>query len=88
MSSDIKTATLDIRGQICPSTLLIALKEINRLKNQLKNAELELMILTDNRDAVATIPDAAITMGYTSNIEKAEEGFYKITIKKSPIKRL
>jgi TusA-related sulfurtransferase len=69
----------DIRGQICPSTLLIALKEINRHKEGLRSGEVVLLFKTDNRDATVTIPDAAENMGYGANVVK-EADCYLVTV--------
>lgn len=71
--------TLDIRGQICPSALLTALKEVNNIKKKLHTGEVLLQILTDNRDATSTIPNAVKSMGYGTLVEKTES-HYRISI--------
>lgn len=63
----------DIRGQLCPATLLIALKELNRCKEQLHNGEIQLAFKTDNRDATITIPDAAGNMGYGVDVRRVDD---------------
>jgi TusA-related sulfurtransferase len=70
---------LDIRGQICPSTLLTALKTVNEHRADLQAGSLRLSFLTDNRDAVATIPDTVRHMGYGVRVAK-EAGAYRVTI--------
>ncbi|HEY6838832.1 MAG TPA: sulfurtransferase TusA family protein [Geobacteraceae bacterium] len=75
----MKLMEFDIRGQICPSTLLIALKEMNLHRDALRSGEVQLAFKTDNRDATITIPDAAANMGYGVSVEK-EEGYYVIVI--------
>ena len=70
---------LDIRGQICPSTLLFALKTVNEHREELQAGALRLSFHTDNRDAVVTIPDAVRHMGYAVSVAK-ESGDYHITI--------
>jgi len=69
----------DIRGQICPSTLLIALREMNVRQEQLRAGTLSLSFLTDNRDCLATIPDSARNMGFDVAVEKIG-GDYRIEI--------
>ncbi len=76
------TKEYDIRGQICPSTLLMVLKEVNENSETLKSGEMELVFLTDNRDALVTIPQSVETMGYCIETMK-EKGHYRITIKGS-----
>jgi TusA-related sulfurtransferase len=78
-NSGRKVINFDIRGQICPSTLLIALKEMNRHKEGIRNGEVGLLFKTDNRDATVTIPDAAENMGYWANVAK-EGDYYLITV--------
>ncbi|WP_321529728.1 sulfurtransferase TusA family protein [uncultured Desulfuromonas sp.] len=75
----MKTIEFDICGQICPSALLTALKEINRHREQLKQGRCELVILTDARDATRTIPSAVENMGYQVDISK-KGGCYLIRI--------
>lgn len=70
----------DIRGQICPSTLLTALREINRYKRELKDEGMTLFFWTDNRDAIATIPEAARNMGYRAEVTK-RDGAYAVMVK-------
>ncbi|HKL24677.1 MAG TPA: sulfurtransferase TusA family protein [Desulfuromonadales bacterium] len=71
----------DIRGQICPSSLLLALREINRNFDRLANGVLEIVVLTDNRDATGTIPTTVENMGLHSEVEKIA-GYYRILVKK------
>lgn len=74
---DIKE--IDMRGQICPSSLLLALREISSNKVVLKARMLSLVFLTDNRDATVTIPDSAASMGYETTVTR-EDNYYRITI--------
>lgn len=69
----------DIRGQICPSTLLIALREINAHQEALREKALCLRFLTDNRDCVTTIPESARNMGYGVEVTR-DHGYYLIEV--------
>ena len=69
----------DICGQICPSTLLTALKAINDYSLQLSDGTATLAFKTDNRDAISTIPESASNMGYKVTVTK-KEGYYLIEI--------
>ncbi len=71
--------TFDICGQICPATLLIALKEINAQRQKLREGSVMLRFKTDNRDALVTIPESAKNMGYAVQVTK-QEGCYLIDI--------
>lgn len=75
----METIEYDIRGQICPSTLLIALREINDHQEALREGRLRLRFVTDNRDCVATIPESARNMGYAADVTRTG-GCYLIEV--------
>lgn len=75
----MQSLEFDIRGQICPSSLLTALREINRHEPQLRERAVRLRFLTDNRDCVATIPESARNMGYAAAVTR-EQGCYLIEV--------
>lgn len=70
---------VDMRGQVCPSTLLTALDRVNVHKLALRAGEVMLEIKTDNRDATATIPNTVKNMGYKAVVTK-RPGYYEIMI--------
>ncbi|BCA80776.1 sulfurtransferase TusA family protein [Desulfuromonas sp. AOP6] len=70
---------LDIRNQICPSTLLVALKEINIHQAALRQGTLVLEVLSDNRDSTTRIAEAAENMGYGVTVDK-EGAHYRLSI--------
>jgi TusA-related sulfurtransferase len=69
---------MDIRGQICPSSLLLVLREMNLHHQELVRGKLSIEVLTDNRDATGTIPEAVRNMGIEAFVEKMD-GYYRIT---------
>ncbi|MDT8440712.1 MAG: sulfurtransferase TusA family protein [Desulfuromonadales bacterium] len=75
----MKTVELNLAGQVCPSSLLLALREVNARHDELSSGALSLLIRTDNRDATGTIPDAVRNMGFSVAVDK-EEGRYVIRI--------
>lgn len=75
----MKTIEYDIRGQICPSSLLTALREINTHQGALRDRAVRLRFLTDNRDCVTTIPESARNMGYAIEVRR-EDGCYAIEV--------
>ncbi|MBU0485469.1 MAG: sulfurtransferase TusA family protein [Proteobacteria bacterium] len=74
-----KLIEIDTRGQVCPSTLLVALDNMNRYQEDLYSGKMKLLIRTDNRDATTTIPDTAENMGYEIEVRQ-QDGFYEILI--------
>lgn len=79
MTDNPELAELDIRGQICPSCLLLALREVNERADALRRGAVEIRILTDNRQATATIPAAVTNMGFEVAVAK-EGGHYALRI--------
>lgn len=69
----------DLRGRICPSTLLVAMKEMNDHRQQLQDGTLRLRLLVENRDATVTIPEMAHNMGYQVQLSK-EGQHYELVI--------
>lgn len=78
----VPTTEFDITGQICPSTMLIALREINRNIDALKAGNLRLVFKTDNRDCTNTIPEAAVNMGLSVDVRK-EASCYVIVVSRT-----
>ncbi len=75
----VKSVHLDLRGQVCPATLLKSLKCLNEMKAELGAGAARLTILTDHRDATVTVPEAAGNMGYAVSVAK-EDRHYVITV--------
>jgi len=70
---------MDIRGQVCPSCLLLALKMVNQQHSGLRSGQVRLAFLTDSRDATGTIPAAVENMGLSTRISK-QAGYYRIEV--------
>jgi TusA-related sulfurtransferase len=66
---------LDISGQICPSCLLLTLKELNQHAAAVRAGQTEIVVTTDDRQATATIPDAVGKMGYAAEVTRADAGY-------------
>lgn len=77
--SQIEVIDIDVRGQVCPATLLAAMESMNLHRKALREGTAVLCIRTDNRDATFTIPGTAKNMGYSVSIIK-QHGSYEIRI--------
>ena len=77
-----QTVEVDVCGQICPSSLLTALREVNKHKQPLKNGDLQLDILTDNHDSTNRVCEAVGNMGYQVTVEDLKNHF-RISIAKA-----
>lgn len=70
---------IDMRGQVCPACLLVAMDKMNKNRDALKSGAIKLCIQTDNREATTTIPTTAKNMGYDVKVTK-KESFYQICV--------
>lgn len=75
----MQTIALDIRGQLCPSCLLLALKELNQHGAAIRAGSVEIVVTTDDRQATATIPATAERMGFRTEVARLD-GSYRIRI--------
>lgn len=75
----IKTVEIDVCGQICPSSLLTTLREVNNAKQRLRNGEIQLDVLTDNHDSTNRISEAVANMGYRVKVSDRQK-HYRISI--------
>lgn len=73
----VKNKIIDLKGLVCPFTLLEAIKEIKKIEGE---AQIEILVT----DAVAceSIPNWASDEGHEIIEIKPEENFFKIVLKK------
>lgn len=79
MTATTRILSLDIQGHICPSCLLLTLKLLNAHRDELRAGGAVVEVVTDDRQATATIPDAAAKMGYHCVVTQ-QDGLYRIRI--------
>ncbi len=70
---------IDMRGQVCPACLLVAMDNLNKHRENLKSGRENLCIKTDNREATTTIPTTAKNMGYPVKVKK-KDTYYEICV--------
>jgi len=75
----MQTIDIDIRGQLCPSCLLLTLKELNNHGAAVRACHTEIVVMTDDRQATATIPATAERMGFRTEVDRLDDG-YRIRI--------
>lgn len=73
------TIDIDIRGQICPSCLLLTLREMNDNGSAIRAGTSEIVVVTDDRQATATIPATADRMGFHTEVSRVDDA-YRIRI--------
>jgi TusA-related sulfurtransferase len=75
----MQTIDIDIRGQICPSCLLLTLKALNGNSAAVRAGSAEIVVTTDDRQATATIPATVDRMGFRTEISRLDS-IYRIRI--------
>ncbi|MBI5558661.1 MAG: sulfurtransferase TusA family protein [Deltaproteobacteria bacterium] len=70
---------IDMRGQVCPACLLVAMDTMNKYRAPLLGGKVRLCIKTDNREAITTIPTTAQNMGYATRVTKMAS-YYEICV--------
>ncbi|MCP5277649.1 MAG: sulfurtransferase TusA family protein [Thiobacillus sp.] len=78
-----ETIDIDIRGQLCPSCLLLTLRELNQHVTAIRAGDTEVVVVTDDRQATATIPAAADRMGLMAQVDRLDE-LYRIRVFGNP----
>ena len=70
-----ETIDIDIRGQICPSCLLLTLKTLNQSSAAVRAGRAEIVVRTDDRQATATIPATADRMGFRTEVSQLADSY-------------
>lgn len=65
----------DIRGQVYPSTLLAALREIDSHRERIRSGAVKLLFRTDNPHCTKTIPDAVSGMGHDVSVSRDSDHY-------------
>ena len=71
-----ETATLDVRGEICPYPMLRTNRELDESDPKPNGLE----VITDHPPALSTIPPEAMKRGYGCEIEEIKPGEWKIKL--------
>ncbi len=69
------TVQVDARGFVCPSSLLVALRELNKHKEGLQCGDIRLVFLIDNHESTNRICEAVKSMGYTFEVKDVRNGY-------------
>ncbi len=76
MTSDTpSTVHIDVRGFVCPSSLLVALRELNKYRKSLRSDTFKMELMVDNHESTNRICDAVRSMGYDFQITDADNSY-------------
>lgn len=77
----INTVEVDARGFVCPSSLLVALRELNKHKDGLQSGIVRVVFMIDNHESTNRICEAVKSMGYAFEVEEARDGYFVTVFK-------
>ena len=69
------TVQIDVRGFVCPSSLLVALRELNKYRESLRCASFKLDFLVDNHESTNRICAAVKSMGYDLQVTETNNSY-------------
>jgi len=80
MSQEIVKLNLD--GEICPYTLILAIRKSEEIENDLKSGKKALEVIVDHPPIVDNFPAEFKGRGYQVNIKKIGSAKWEVIIKK------
>ncbi|MFO7812469.1 MAG: sulfurtransferase TusA family protein [Pelovirga sp.] len=69
------TVCIDVRGFVCPSSLLVALRELNTYRESLRKDHFTIELMVDNHDSTNRICDAVKSMGYDFDVTDRDHSY-------------
>lgn len=69
------TVHIDVRGFVCPSSLLVALRELNKHRESLRTDHFKIELMVDNHDSINRICDAVKSMGYDFHVTDTDNSY-------------
>jgi len=66
---------IDVRGFVCPSSLLVALRELNKYRESLRKDHFKIELLVDNHDSTNRICEAVKSMGYDFHVTDTDHSY-------------
>lgn len=73
---------LNLENEICPYTLITAIKKSEEIESDLKSGRKILEVIVDHPPVVDNFPEEFARRGYQVDIEKIGSAKWKLTIKK------
>lgn len=71
---------LNLENEICPYTLIQALKKADSIDKELRNGEKKLRILVDHPPVVDNFPAEFKSRGFKVNVEKIDQAKWSVTV--------
>jgi TusA-related sulfurtransferase len=76
-----EVVNLNLEGEICPYTLILALKKVKEIESDLRSGKKILKLIIDHPPAVDNFPGELQKRGFKTEFEKIETAKWVVTIK-------
>lgn len=76
------TVRLNLEQEICPYTLILAIKRTLEIKPQLDSGECKLEVIVDHPPTLDNFPEEFKKRGYQTEIQKLSDAKWSVIIKK------
>jgi len=87
VSSDTSsTVHIDVRGFVCPSSLLVALRELNKYRESLRSDHFKMELMVDNHESTNRICHAVKSMGYDFQVTDTDNSYCIVVNKPKALK--
>jgi TusA-related sulfurtransferase len=78
---ELEDETIDLRGDVCPYPLIMAIKRVSAVEDRLRSGRIILKFIVDHPPSTKSIPREAKKRGYQTEIEKTGAAEWVITVK-------
>ena len=78
---DFEEEVIDLKGDVCPYPLIMAIKRINEVEDHLKSGRIVLKFVVDHPPSTMSIPREIKKRGYQTELEKTGAAEWIITVK-------
>ena len=79
---DLEEEVIDLKGDVCPYPLIMAIKKISDEEDNLRSGRIVLKFVVDHSPSTKSIPRETEKRGYQTELEKTGAAEWVITVKK------
>jgi TusA-related sulfurtransferase len=79
---DLEEVIIDLRGDVCPYPLIMAIKKISEEEDSLRSGRIVLKFVVDHPPSTKSIPRETEKRGYQTELEKTGAAEWIITVKR------
>ncbi|HID19763.1 MAG TPA: sulfurtransferase TusA family protein [Methanophagales archaeon] len=79
---DLEEEVIDLKGDVCPYPLIMAIKRISEVEDSLRSGRIVLKLVVDHPPSTKSIPRETKKRGYQTELEKTGAAEWVITVKR------